>query len=90
MSPPFPRRNWSRIFPQPDPVRLSALFLVPIHEPFVRRLLVLVLLVVPGHPSTDLLQPNVTQADEHGAHLAAEAVFLVAARLYPLLEDERR
>ena len=88
--PPLPRRHRLRILPQSDPSSLSVLFLVPIHEPIVRRLLVLVLLVVPGHPGADLLQPDVTQADEHGAHLAAVPILLVAASLDPLLEHERR
>ena len=49
-----------------------------------------VLLVVPSHALADLLEPNVAQADEHGADLAAVSILLVAARLYPLLEHERR
>ena len=39
------RRHRLSVVPQPDPPRLSAFLLVPIHEPILGRLLVLVLLV---------------------------------------------
>jgi hypothetical protein len=44
----------------PDPPRLGGFVLVAVHEPILRRLLVLIVLIVPSHPGADLFEADIT------------------------------
>src|SRR5262245_41551208 len=77
-SAPLPLRDSVRSCPQAPFRRLRCILLVPVDEPLLRRLLVLVCLVMPRHPGADLFKPHVATRDADGTDLPAVSVLLVA------------